>query len=157
MGSEEFSHFFSFFFRFSSFFFSLFFAFLSFFAYSPGTRANDCNLLGKWEISLRPRLHRPRIKWPRHCRKGYWTKMDQNGPDDHFGQNDLISNWILAFARPNWPKMDHFGPLWSRERSVLVHLGPPTVLCPFLKIAIKSCDFQVVLDGAPGRGFQLLR
>ena len=26
--------------------------------------------------------------------------MAQNGPNDHFGQNDLIPNWILAFARP---------------------------------------------------------
>ena len=50
-------------FRFSSFFF-VFLRFSSFFAYSPGTRANDCNLLGKWGISLRPRLHRPRSELP---------------------------------------------------------------------------------------------
>ena len=64
---------FRFFFRFSSLFFaflrfsSFFFAFLrfsSFFSYSFGTRANDCNLLGKWGISLRPRLHRPRSELP---------------------------------------------------------------------------------------------
>ena len=64
------------FFRFSSLFFvflrfsSFFFAFLRFsllFAYSPGTRANDCNLLGKWGISLRPRLHRPRSELPDMC------------------------------------------------------------------------------------------
>ena len=71
MGSEEFSHFFLFFFRFSSLFrfssfffvfvrFSSFFFVFFFFPYSPGTRANDCNLLGKWGISLRPRLHRAR-------------------------------------------------------------------------------------------------
>ena len=42
----------------------------------------------------------------------YWTKMVQNGPDDHFGQNDLFPNWILAFARPKWTKMVHFGPFW---------------------------------------------
>ena len=62
-----FLRFFVFFFRFSSFFFSFFFAILrfsSFIAYSPGTRANDCNLLGKWGISLRPRLHRPRSELP---------------------------------------------------------------------------------------------
>ena len=26
---------------------------------------------------------------PQYCRKAYWTKMVQNGPNDHFGQNDL--------------------------------------------------------------------
>ena len=46
--------------------------------------------------------------------------MDQDGPNDHFGQNDLIPNSILAFARPKWTKMVHFGPFWSRE----VHFGP---------------------------------
>ena len=46
--------------------------------------------------------------------------MDQNGPNDHFGQNDLIPNWILAFARPKWTKMVHFGPFWPEE----VHFGP---------------------------------
>ena len=49
--------------RFSSFFFA-FLRFASLFAYSPGTRANNCNLLGKWGISLRPRLHRPRSELP---------------------------------------------------------------------------------------------
>ena len=53
--------------------------------------------------------------------------MVQNGPNDHFGQNALIPNWILAFARPKWTKMVHFG----LRRSILVHLGPPTVLWPF--------------------------
>ena len=28
--------------------------------------------------------------------------------------------WILAFARPKWTKMVHFGPIWPEE----VHLGP---------------------------------
>ena len=59
-------------------------------------------------------------EWPRYCRKEYWTKMVQNGPNDHFGQNDLIPNWILAFARPKWTKMVHFGPFWPEE----VHFGP---------------------------------
>ena len=54
--------------------------------------------------------------------------MAQNGPNDHFGQNDLILNWILAFARPKWTILVHFG----LKRSILVHLGPPTVLWPFL-------------------------
>ena len=31
--------------------------------------------------------------WPRYCRKVYWTKMVQNGPNDHFGHNILA---ILA-------------------------------------------------------------
>ena len=67
-------------------------------------------------------------EWPRYCRKACWTKMASNGPNDHFGQNGLIPNWILAFARPKWTKMVHFG----LKRSILVHLGPATVLWPFL-------------------------
>ena len=55
--------------------------------------------------------------------------LDQFGPNDHFGQNYLISNWILAFVRPERTKMVHFG----LKRSILVHLGPPTLLWPFLK------------------------
>ena len=35
--------------------------------------------------------------------------MVQKGPNDHFGQNDLIPNRILAFARPKRTKMVHFG------------------------------------------------
>ena len=54
-------------------------------------------------------------EWPRYCRKAYWTKMVQNGQNDHFGQEDLIPNWILAFARPKWTKMVHFGPFWPKE------------------------------------------
>ena len=61
--------------------------------------------------------------------------MVQNGPNDHFGHNDLIPNRTesLAFARPKWTKMVHFGPFWPKE----VHFGlgpfsPPTVLWPFL-------------------------
>ena len=54
--------------------------------------------------------------------------MVQNGPNDHFGQNDLIQNQILAFARPKWTKMVHFGPF-------KVHFGPPTVLWPFLNLS----------------------
>ena len=46
--------------------------------------------------------------------------MVQNGPNDHFGRNDLIPNRILAFARPKWTKMVHFGPFWPKE----VHFGP---------------------------------
>ena len=48
-----------------------------------------------------------------------------------FGQNDLIPNWILAFAGPKWTILVHFG----LKRSILVHLGPLTVLRPFLKCA----------------------
>ena len=57
--------------------------------------------------------------------------MVQNGPNDQFGQNGLIPNCILAFARPKWTKMVHFGPFWP-EAAILVHLGPPTVLWPSL-------------------------
>ena len=45
--------------------------------------------------------------------------LDQNGPKDHFGQNDLIPNWILAFVRPKWTKMVHFGP-FGLKGSILV-------------------------------------
>ena len=48
------------------------------------------------------------------------SALDQNGPNDHLGQNDLIQNRILAFARPNWTKTVHFGPFWPEE----VHSGP---------------------------------
>ena len=48
--------------------------------------------------------------------------MVENGP------NDLIPNRILAFARPKWCILVHFG----LKKSILVHLGPPTVLWPFL-------------------------
>ena len=46
--------------------------------------------------------------------------LDQNGPSDHFGQNDLIPNRILnlASARPKWTKKK--GPFWPEE----VHFGP---------------------------------
>ena len=30
------------------------------------------------------------------------------GPNDHFGQNDLIPNWNLAFASPNCSILVHF-------------------------------------------------
>ena len=61
--------------------------------------------------------------------------MAQNGQNDHFGHNDPIPNQILAFARPKWTKMVHFffGPCWPKE-AILVHLGPPTVLWPLLKL-----------------------
>ena len=54
--------------------------------------------------------------------------MVQNGPNDHFGHNDLTPNRILALSRPRWTILVHFG----LKRSILVHLGPPTVLWPFL-------------------------
>ena len=54
------------------------------------------------------------------CTGPKWSKMVQNGPNDHFGQNDLIPNWILALTRPKWTKMVHFGPFWPEE----VHFGP---------------------------------
>ena len=58
----------------------------------------------------------------------YWTKIAQNGQNDHFGQNDLIPNRILVFARQRWTKMVHFG----LTTSILVHLRPPTVPWPLL-------------------------
>ena len=65
--------------------------------------------------------------------------MVQNGPNDHFGQNDLVPNWILAFTRPKWTKMVHFG----RKGTILVHLGPPTVLLPFLKMPWGIPSFKI--------------
>ena len=72
------------------------------------------------EIALLGTLTTPSRGWPRYCRKVCLTKMVQNGPNDHFGQNDLIPNWILAFARPKWTKMDQNVPFWPEE----VYFGP---------------------------------
>ena len=46
--------------------------------------------------------------------------LGQNGPNDHFGQNDQIPNQILAFAGPKWTKMLHFGAFWPEG----AHFGP---------------------------------
>ena len=50
--------------------------------------------------------------------------LDQNGPkcspNDHFGQNDLIRNWILAFNGPKWTKMVHFGPFRAANRTLAI-------------------------------------
>ena len=74
--------------------------------------------------------------------------MVQNGPNDHFGQNALIPNWILAFARPKWTKMVHFGPFWPEE----VHFGPfrsanrtlaiPENFCRFVRLAKASALYR---------------
>ena len=67
-------------------------------------------------LRLKPQILAMAGEWPRYCRKVYWTKMVQNGPNDHFGQNGLIPNWILAFARPKWTILVQFGlkrPFWS--------------------------------------------
>ena len=45
------------------------------------------------------------------------TKMVQNGPNDHFGQNGPFSELDLSLRET---KMDHFGPFWPGE----VHFGP---------------------------------
>ena len=75
------------------------------------------------QLETRLRLSRANLltrEWPRYCRKVHWTKMVQSGPNDHFGQNDLIPNRILAFARPKWTKMVQFGPFWPEG----FHFGP---------------------------------
>ena len=87
--------------------------------------------------------------------------MAQNGQNGHFGQNDLIPNRILAFARPKWTKMVHFGlkipnrilafarPKWTKmvhfglKRSILVHFGPPTVLWSLLIKAMVSASVDL--------------
>ena len=53
--------------------------------------------------------------------KVWWTKMVQNGQDNHFCQNHLIGPGFLC-------SQDQNGPKWS----ILAHLGPPTVLWPLL-------------------------
>ena len=68
-----------------------------------------------------PHVDSPEIRavdreWSRYCRKVCWTKMAQNGANDHFGQNDLIPNRILAFKTT----MDQNGPFWPDE----VHFAP---------------------------------
>ena len=71
--------------------------------------------------------------------------LDQNGPKwskYHFGQNYLIPNYISAFARPKWTKTVHFGLFWS----ILVHLGPPTVLRPFLKNSLLFVRFFSIMS-----------
>ena len=44
-------------------------------------------------------------EWLRYCRKEYWTKMVQNGPNDHFGQNDFI---LVAQAIRNAIRANRF-------------------------------------------------
>ena len=73
-------------------------------------------------------LQRPYHKdWPRYCRKVHWTKMAQNGHNDHFGQNDLIPNRIWGFSTretssgqnvPFWPEEVRFGPFRSANRTL---------------------------------------
>ena len=51
--------------------------------------------------------------------------LEQHGPNDHFGQNDLIPNRILAFARPKihgpfWPEEVYFGPFRSANRTLAI-------------------------------------
>ena len=46
--------------------------------------------------------------------------MKQNGPNDHFGQNDLIPNWILAFGRSKWTNIVHSGPFRSANRTLAI-------------------------------------
>ena len=68
-------------------------------------------------------------EWPRYCWKECWTKMAQNGPNDHLGQNGLIPNRILAFGRPKWTILVRFGPFRSANRTL--PLPFLTVRCMF--------------------------
>ena len=101
MGSEELSPFFLgfFFFCFSSpcvVFLCFFFVFIRFSPHSPRTRANNCNLLEKCGISLRPRLHRPHSALPDGTfRKEFWKNP-----------SETISELLLRFlSRPENPKL----------------------------------------------------
>ena len=55
---------------------------------------------------------------------GVWQTIVRRifSSDSDFGcsGNDLFPNQILAFAKPKWTKMVHFGPFWPQE----VHFGP---------------------------------
>ena len=70
--------------------------------------------------------------------------LDQNGPNNHFGQNDLIPNRILAFARPKWTKMVHFGPFRSVNRTLAIpeiFLGPLEITSvPVVPLFACCCD-----------------
>ena len=78
-------------------------------------------------------------KWAKFMNFSFWPflwfglpgRLPKNGPNNHFGQNDLIPNRILALARPKWTEMVHFGLFWPQDslvkRPICVHLGPPTV------------------------------
>ena len=75
--------------------------------------------------------------WPRYCQKVYSTKMAQNGQNDHLGKMTLFSTGFWYSADQNGPKcfiLIHFG----LKRSILVHLGPPTVLWPLLCLSCLS-------------------
>ena len=79
-------------------------------------------------------------EWPRYCRKKvYWTKMAQNGQNDHFGQNDLILNWILAWWELR-PRKNIFSPPPSNSpANTLPAPGPPsceTPTPPFLGLSM---------------------
>ena len=64
-------------------------------------------------------------EWPRYCRKACWTKMIKMVQMTIYSELDFI--------------LVHFG----LKRSILVRLGPPTVLWPFLDIKMVSI---LVLD-----------
>ena len=59
---------FPFFYAFFPFFYAFFPFFSTFLYFSSRTGAKNSNLLQKWGISLRPRLHRPRAKLPEYFR-----------------------------------------------------------------------------------------
>ena len=62
---------------------------------------------------------------PKWSKRLFWSKWPYSELD-------------LEFARPKWTKMVHFG----LKGSILVHLGPPTVLWPFLTHVHKTAEFQ---------------
>ena len=85
-----------------------------------GIAIKSRDLKSQSALQNRSRIASKSREWPWYCRKVCWTKMVQNGPNDDFGQNDLIPNWILALTRPKWTKMVQFGQFWPEE----VHFGP---------------------------------
>ena len=60
--------------------------------------------------------------------------LDQNGPNDYFGQSGLIPNRILAHARPKWTKIVHFG---------LKNFGPFRSANPTLAIPEVRMNFSI--------------
>ena len=56
------------------------------------------------------------------CTGPKWSKMVQTTILVKIILNGRIPNWILAFARPKWTKMDQHGPFWPEEAAA--HFGP---------------------------------
>ena len=66
-------------------------------------------------------------EWPRYCRKVYWPKLVQNGPDNHFEPFWPYSKLDFSIREtkmdqngPFWPEEVHFGPFRSANRTLVI-------------------------------------